>query len=188
MAYQPSAYASCFNLNLRFLSDLAVLPFKQRFCNRIADPSGICKRERFSNSPHIQGGTSNKCNDIPTSSYVIDYQTDMLPQGAGAPFAFKGSMIHPVVQFICQLFESRTERSIVSASFTQAFPMSRETRQANFITSQLLHMQPTIRKTCFRKERHLRLKNSMIHRLVQFSLHFSVTIILQRCTNPGTHR
>ena len=40
----------------------------------------------------------------------------MLPQGAGAPFAFKGSMIHPVVQFICQLFESPTEQNY-TASF-----------------------------------------------------------------------
>ena len=31
--------------------------------------------------------------------------------------------------------------------------MFRETRQANVITSQLLHMQPTIRQTCCRKER-----------------------------------
>ena len=38
----------------------------------------------------------------------------MLPQGAGAPFAFKDSMIHPVVQFILHFavtrIDSRTKR------------------------------------------------------------------------------
>ena len=38
--------------------------------------------------------------------------------------------------------------------------MFRKTRQANVVTSQLLHMQPTITQTCFGKERerHLRSK------------------------------